>query len=337
MIRRGLTVAAALFAVLVASWLVLRPWNERTNHMLMAVQSLSPQTEVLVLGTSHVDCGIDPSGIDVPLVNLSGIATNYVCLEGVAEAHLDRLPGLRLVVIEADVFPLRYDTLAVLDRNYTLLLDLAPSVSVMDVGWKEKVLLWKEQLLLYNPLTGPFMAREKAVLSIVEDRAQRRLLAPDTGAAEISPGFRAFEQVMSSANDGRVKANTHERESSHNVAANVEANTDALVRIIEAILDRGLTAILLRLPHHSTYRSHRSAEMKEQYDEAIHGIVERFAPAVADGRLRVWDMENTIGLTNQDFYDGDHLNGSGAKKFTRQLNHRLNTALSELQGAPQGP
>lgn len=336
---RSLTVTTVLLAVLAASWLLLSPWTTRTNHMLMAVGSLSTETEVLVLGTSHVDCGIDPSRVDVPLVNLSGIATNYVCLEGVSEAHLDELPNLRLVVIEADVFPLRYDTLAVLDGDLTRLLDLAPSVSAMNIGWRDKTRLWKDQWLLYNPVTAPFLARDKLIPGVVQDRIQRRSLAPEidvcgTGEAAISPGFRAFDQVISGANDGSVKASTHERESSHNVAANVEANAQALARIIDSILDRGISVVLLRLPHHSTYRRHRSSEMSQQFDEAIDSVLNQFATAVAKRQLQIWDMEDMPELTDQDFYDGDHLNGNGAENFTRQFNRHLNDALRATPGAP---
>jgi hypothetical protein len=339
MARRGLTVATTLAAVLAASWLVLRPWTQRTNHMLLAVESLTPATEVLVLGTSHVDCAIDPRGVDAPLVNLSGIATNYVCLEGVCRAHLDGLSDLRLVVIEADIFPLRYDTLAALQGDYTRLLDLAPLISALEVGWREKLKLWKGRQLLYGAATAPFMARDKFAPQVVLTRLQRRSFKPaidvcGTGEAEISAGFRAFEQVMSSENDGSVKVATHENESSKNVAANVAANTEALTRIIQFVLDRGLTVVLLRLPHHATYREARPAEMNQQYDEAIQAIETRFAPMIADERLQIWEMEAAKKLTDQDYYDGDHLNRSGAQKFTRQFNERLNAALGREARKP---
>lgn len=99
----------------------------------------------------------------------------------------------------------------------------------------------------------------------------------------------------------------------------IPKNVAALVRIIQMALDRGLEVVLLRLPHHSTYRSSRRKVLDAEYDRAMQEVMRR----VQGDKLQLWNYDRVDALTDSDFYDGDHLNGRGARVFTMLLKERL--------------
>ncbi len=128
--RKAWLGASALVFLLVSlgAWALLAPWTAQENYRTLAVAALSEETRVLVFGTSHVDVMLDPRRIDVPAMNLSADICSYVCLESIVAGHVDRLPGLELVLVEADIVSLIYDTFETYGGDHRRFLDLAPSL-----------------------------------------------------------------------------------------------------------------------------------------------------------------------------------------------------------------
>lgn len=305
-------------AVFAGCWWTATADEPRWNYRLAAVEALSDRTEVLILGTSHVECAVNPNELSMPAMNLSGIGVNYVCLEGVFERHQRSLPGLRLLLIEADIFALRYESIEILtNADDRFLLDLKPSIRTMDIGLKRKLKLWLEAHTTYSPVIGPFVSNDKPkILDLILGHERSYELRETTD--EVIPGFRPLADSM--VRDGLAKIEVHAREGSRR---HVAANIDALVRIIRRGLALpGVRVVLIRFPHHESYWRNRPVSMNEDFERTIERVRAEFGNAVP-----LWDFERMAGFDDADFFDGDHLNASGAAKFTPRLDSRVRAVL----------
>ena len=113
---RQVLVAALMVAVLLfGHWLAdfvgeaLLPYGSVAPFVL-AREALSESTEVIIVGSSHVLLGIRPELFSYEVMNITGPGWDYRTLEAAVRNNLDRMPNLRLAVIELDPLPMRIST-----------------------------------------------------------------------------------------------------------------------------------------------------------------------------------------------------------------------------------
>ena len=111
--------ATAVTVVLALPWV-----SPRTTLATKAVEALSAETEVLFVGTSHVFAGIRPDQYSRQEMTLTAPVINYALMEEALAKHLPRLTGLRYLVLELDIVPIRYDTLRVYGGRNSPLRDI---------------------------------------------------------------------------------------------------------------------------------------------------------------------------------------------------------------------
>lgn len=108
--------------------------------------------------------------------------------------------------------------------------------------------------------------------------------------------------------------------------AELNTYTDTtLVRLNEALLDsiaiycesRGARLILVRPPVNITYRQATSRRQVMTNDRILARFMERHPGT------HLLDMRADTCFTEQDFYDADHLNHSGAHRLTALIRHHL--------------
>jgi hypothetical protein len=97
-------VLAGIFVLL--GWLQVGPILVPTCRT-MAMRALSPDTRVIATGTSRVERGVDPRLIGEPLVNISSGGLSYLTMKPMIQRAIQRAPGVRLVLIELDIFLLK--------------------------------------------------------------------------------------------------------------------------------------------------------------------------------------------------------------------------------------
>lgn len=320
--RWWMLIVLTLLGVLFLSWLVLSKWTQYYSFETLAVEALSDETEIVVLGSSHVHIMTNPESFERPLMNLSADACNYKCMDAVLRGNIERVPNLRAVVVELDIVPLVYDTIHVYKGDNERLLDLQPSLADLDEDWSRKARLYWQRFFEYSPLSGPFISRNKVSPNVVRDRLR---YGRHHGEEQIAPGHLILTTVMTEDRDGDDRLEVHEREGTLD---QVDESIAALLRIIEYARVRDLQVVLLRYPHHRTYWEQRPASWDAEYDRALATVRQRFSGS----EVEVWDLEKVEGFSDDDYFDGDHLNARGTEKLGEILNLKFNDLLARPNG-----
>jgi hypothetical protein len=279
-----------------------------------AVASLSDGTELLFVGSSRVLFGIRPERYSLRATNLASTWLDYSCAHRLVQKHLSRVPGLKLAVIEYDELPLVSDLVpamvAVGDLRPLTELALSPlEIPVDDWTLRLRVvstavsfrftglprltpLGWKHRGLPCSPIYRP--AHGFAAGYYCTD-----MLTPASYDRDV-----VFKALEISARRERV----------------VQRNVRALDETIGLLRRRGVTVVLLRLPHRPEYVNGLPAVVRARWED-LRDRMRR--EARADDRLLLLDWADRPEFQAGDFADEHHLNVFGADKLARLLDPEL--------------
>jgi hypothetical protein len=275
-----------------------------------AVASLSDRTEVLFLGSSHVLFGIRPQQYSVASMNLAATWLDYSCIRRVLEKHLPRVPHLKVAVIEYDELPLVSDLVpAMLATN-----DPRPlgelSLSAFEIPTAD----WIQRLqVLWTAWRYPLTSLPRLTPLGWAERSQAcsPLYHPPQGFA---PGYFYTDAVTPpSFSAGVVFGALSHAARKENV---VRRNLQDLQQTIAELRQRGVTVVMLRLPHDRDYARRRPAVVAARWHQLQDW-------ARADPSLVVLDWGERPEFHAADFCDNHHLNVFGADKLARLLDARL--------------
>jgi len=280
------------------------------------VDQLSPETSVLVLGTSHVMFGLVPDRFGPDAVVVSAGAMNFESMELVAEYALARAPNIQTALIECDILPLRVDTLSKYNGDFSSLYALGVGLNDLPRNpyWKLKQAL-RESRGLYpiffmprmNPRGWLWSRRWKG------EKQQGQSMQMLTGRGKL-------EGQVHEGNDGRVVVGFHRADMRPDYS---NENTAALMRMIRHLESQGIQVVLFRLPHHTTYLQAQPEEWEQQIRALVASIHSEFP------RIPYGDFKADPEYGDADFADGHHLNGQGAERFSDQLDAWLAPLLRQ--------
>jgi len=275
-----------------------------------AVASLSDRTEVLFLGSSHVLFGIRPQRYSMPSVSLAGTWLDYTSMRRVLEKHVARVPNLKVAVIEYDELPIVSDLVPAMlgERELRPLRELSlSSLEIPTSGVFQRV------SAIWVAWSSPFTALPRLTPLGWLERAQAcsPLYQPPRGFA---PGYYYTEGVTPADFDaGAVFTALSQAARRENV---VQRNLRDLQQMTAELRQRGVTVVLLRLPHERVYTSGRPAVVTARWQQLQHW-------ARTEPHLVVLDWNDRSEFEAGDFVDIHHLNVFGADKLARLLDARL--------------
>ena len=276
------------------------------SHRAPELAGMSPDTEVLVLGSSHMAAGVVAGRMRRPAAVAAFGAMNYECMELVADQALRRAPHAAVVAIECDVLPLRMDSILHYNGDFSMLYALGVRLRDMPRGfyWKLKQAL-RESRALYPFFFMPRMT-PRGILwndrwrdALRRDRESRAFARDRTEEPRLNPN-----------NDGWVVVAYHRADMTPDHSA---ANHAALRRLMRRLRAEGRQIALVRLPHHATYLQAQPEEWVRQV-RALAKELQADFPGTA-----LLDLFAGDGFGDEDFMDGHHLNRQGAEKFTDRL------------------
>lgn len=282
---------------------------------------LGTNTEVLVIGSSHVAYGIDPARVGPQLETLCGGALDAECTALVARRALRRATSARAVVLEVGYITLFSDSIERYGGDFRPLyaLGVEPGDLPRNPWWKTRQRI-VESRLFYPAFFLPRMTPHDLLLryDAAEGAAARR-------AADIGAGHVSTTSVVNRATDGRVVVGFH----AHDLRLErSRANTAALVRLVRELHARGLRVLLLRFPLHRTYLDARPSEWETLHEEHLTAL----RAALPPDRFELLDWMAAPGFNDAAFADGHHLNETGAALLTDRLRDELK-ARGLLQGS----
>ena len=275
-----------------------------------AVASLSDRTEVLFAGSSHFLFGIRPQQYSVDAMNLAATWMDYACIQRVIEKHLPRVPNLKVAVIEYDELPLVSDLVpAMIATN-----DLRPLAELELSPLEMPASDWFQKLRILGvfwtfPLTS--LPRVTPLGWMYSSKACAPLHHPRRGFAA---GYYYTDVVTPPSYDPRVVF-TALNSAAQNERV-VQRNLRALDETIALLQRRGVTVVLLRLPHSRDYFAQRPAIVTARWRQLQNRVH-------SGARLVVIDWGENPEFQPGDFCDNHHLNVFGADKLARLLDPEL--------------
>jgi len=273
-----------------------------------AVRALSQQTEVLFLGSSHIQWGIRPERYSLRVMNLAGPGMDYSCMERLAQTHLERVPNLKVAVVEFDELPLVGNTLAALENDLRPLLERG----LTPCNLPTNNVLVKLKAALYPVLTLPRVTP-------IHWKSSRAVINPAQHPPKgFAAGYFYTESVMPPGYDPQPRFDSRLRKARDH--AMTRQNLQALHRTIDLLRARRIPVVLLRIPHHSLSRNNRPALLRGRVNLLRRSIARWYGTAQ---EVLIWDLDDAPGFEAHDFFDAEHLNVFGANKLARLLDPRL--------------
>lgn len=97
----------------------------------------------------------------------------------------------------------------------------------------------------------------------------------------------------------------------------VDANRRFLEQIAQLCSEKDIQLLVINPPLHPAYSERRDPDQVEVTDRVLQELVVRYP------RMKVLDFSSAAGFGDGDFYDGDHLNEVGARKFSQLLSVQI--------------
>ncbi len=321
--KAWLAIVAITMTATLALGIAALPARSRVNHMSLAADAVGDKTRTLALGSSHVYRGINPELTTARHMNLAADAFDYICMSAVLEGALHRAPNVKAVIIEADPLLYQLDSINYYWGDYRILFDLRCDINALDTNIKRKTALWYEWFW-YRSVLGALMGDDKLTPTHLYERRRQPKLGPPQA------GYLPTVGHISAETDGAERVRLQIRDLGRVNQAQMRKNIHRFEQMVDGLLARGYRVSIMTLPHHQTYRDNRPTEWVDLHQDVMARLEGRFS----DRGMEVWDFHDDTRFDNSDFYDGDHLNASGATKFTKILDGQLSRLLTK---SPDGP
>lgn len=279
------------------------------------LMDLKKEIDVLFLGNSHANYAINPLYIsDYKAYNLANVSQKiYFDKRLTIKAINDGLSSLKYVFISVDYHSLVSSSQGI--RN-------AWSFYANGIKYKNQNYL-KAQL-------SPFLwgYTPKASLSLLKKDIYRRLFYRDSEITYdvesgvniddgLYNGFIGFEgtsyQTFNSQNH-KDKAALFQENPNNNERLEIIADLTDFISFLKA---RNIEPILFSSPTYTEYNDYLDKEQITRNIVDISNICEKF-------NIQYWRFNEDVRFLKEDFYNPDHLNKKGAKKFSEILNNKLN-------------
>lgn len=305
-----------IFAVLVVFPfdIFLRNMNSLHKEKVRGLLNSKDSIQILILGNSHANYGVDPVQFDIYAYNLANLNQSLYFDKRLTLRHIDSLSNLRYVFINVDHHSLHTSSQGLWDIwsyygngiNYKERIYLLEDLSPFLFGFKPKISL----SLLRTSISNHLRYKNEKILDFkVENGINLR--------DSLINGFITFEGT----NDKLFSESHYINRADYfsklisSSDENQEIKND-LEDFIIILLSRGIQPILFSVPNYSEYRKFISRDDLFKYNADLSVISKKYD-------IEFWDHSDDPLFVRSDFYDCDHLNKTGAAKFSRILNLRL--------------
>jgi len=273
------------------------PNRYKTNVHLLS-ESMA-DCEVLILGSSHPKCAIDPSCLKQKAVNMAeGWQALYADAEIVAY-YLPRLPKLKIVVLSVS-----YHSLEELALEYT------------NVPYR-RIAYHKYYHLPTKTWADNFDVRNFSMIAWYGVPVCLGYLRK--GFTE-EPFKSQPKEVAFNDESGKLRVDEFHGQMD---PTNIAPNRVTLLQTIVLCQKAKVIPVLVTVPVYRTFRAHMDRAKYERMQDVIHGLCDETG-------VRYFNYLDDARFDIDDFGNIDHLNWRGAEKFSRILDSEV---LQKIQTA----
>jgi hypothetical protein len=271
---------------------------KKKTGMEQAVDS----ARILILGSSQAFDDIDPVVLGHPAYNLANVSQSLYYDSRLALKYIDRMPGLRLVILTISDFTFGYEmgNLPEAWRQYFYwhyFGILHPSVEWLDSRYFFR-------FALYPPEMMKGMLFGKPVDSSWFDPVSREGWRPVPPPAD---------SVSFNAKTAESLADFH---ASLRKSSLITTTAGYIEDLLKELDRRKMKAVAVVLPVTSVYSANVSPEILEENRKILEGLENKFG-------IKCFNYMKDPRFGQADFADADHLNSQGAAKFSLILKEEV--------------
>ncbi len=275
----------------------------------------SYELEVLALGTSSILHDIDPHFLRKNGFNAAHLSQSLRYDHFIFNKFIDRMPSLEYVILGIDYWS-PYGDIAESPEWWR--------VKYYNIHYGSKLYRWegKYNFELYFRDIGTFKRAAKGFFTLMGLMNESHITINDKGHGVHYTFFnRAAEW-----DNGEMEATRH-NELIRNAQQDglIEQNKAYVEDIIRKCAERNVMVILLNVPLFKTYREHQISDFVDQQKAFCNYFAEKYE------NVLYADFSNHPDFTEKDFYDANHLNDRGTKKFTLMLDNILSDSSSRFR------
>lgn len=286
------------------------------------LMKIKDSVEVIFLGNSHANYGVDPSAFNnFKTYNLANVSQLIYFDRRLLEKVLsERVSNLKYVFISIDYHSL-YSSDQGMRNVWTY---YAYGIKYKNQNYTKEELspfLWG-----YTPKVSISLIKKDIIRHFKYGKIYNNFDVEDGVNIQDSlwNGFLGFTgQDESLFNEEKFKARIEEFEEKRVINERQEI-IDDLVGFIKYLRENGIKPILFTTPTYSEYNQYLNHATIIQNKVVINKICEEF-------KIQYWDYMKDSSFTKNDFFNPDHLNKNGAKKFSSILNNRLSKLDREIK------
>lgn len=253
--------------------------------------------KILALGSSHYERGINPKYLKPITLNLGNSAQRINENFELLKTFVPELPNLNLIVLE-----LSYDWLE-RDKHLT-----SPIVDVMNLvfynvnTYERNINIKDHSIFLSDP--EYFSNRIISYFKNSQDTIYNKFGFDET---KFSGSYEAVNHIDSLILDNDIFVeNVEDREA-------FKKNVKILIEFIHYCHNRNLNILIYNPPVHVRFNLLRKKEIVGRRDSILNLIKTDYP------EIRIFNDEVNLKFEAKYFYNGDHLNPTGAKKSTLRL------------------
>ncbi len=288
-----------LLAVGAEVFLRLIPNDYRNKRLYL--ETNSPKIKALFLGNSHALYDINPEYITINSFNSSHVSQSLDIDLEILKKYAGRLDSLKYIVLPADYFSyyLRLDKgeEAYRIKNYKLYHQLPIGDNITDN---------------FELLSTPFKLNANRLFSYCFTSNKPTICTPLGWATDYEARYSQNIQAT-----GEYAAGKHYIKDKSLYPELVKATNE----IIDFAQQQNIRVMLITYPASKAYIQHLDSAQLNKTISTAKELEGKF------NNVTYLNMLTDTAFTDADFYDGDHMNDIGAKKFSL----KLNAILSELE------
>ncbi|MGV8962705.1 MAG: hypothetical protein ACOH2V_04920 [Candidatus Saccharimonadaceae bacterium] len=302
---------------------ILRNQNSIYKEKYQGALSQKDSIEILILGNSHANYGVDPSGFDLYAYNLACIQQSVYFDKRITLSLMPYLKNIKYVFISIDYHSLYYSSQQIRDiwsyygngikykNSNNLLADFSPFL----FGYTPKVSISLFKKKIINKLKN----KGKIIDFDVEEGVNLK--------DSLIKGFISYDsnnEDVFTNESYQLRANCFKFEKKDLIEILKEKKEiiEDLSNFIEILLAKNIIPIIITTPTYKDYNKHLEISAINENVKDIQNLCEKY-------NLKYWDFMNSDSFEKEVFYNCDHLNKTGALKFARILNDSLKNINKE--------
>lgn len=329
--RIGLFVFILALVLSVVEIKARKMYRTRTDLYLkhQSFDKVKKDVEVLIIGSSSVETGLNPQYFDMKTFNLAFNAEDVYYNYSVLKKYEDQMPKLKIIVFGLTSVAFDFieeNFLPHLAKDYFWDLDIYPQSKRID-----KILLnsliFKIHQHTFIPDLVLYGKMPRAINYINEDNVPQEFFEQHVEGL-LRNGFRAYGY-----NDiSEIKLENHANSQVDLFLSYVtkdkhiiqQENKEYIEKIIKIAQNKNIKIILVRTPTSVYFRNKLPQDYADLFLENIKSILDKYP------EVKFYDFSNYDSLINiKDFLNSNHLNCLGAKKMSIMLNSILSKGLDD--------